>query len=81
MYHYLLLQGSYLSDQHQDDQCVHDAAQVLQPSLPPGVPHDPRGTVPSRRGANPRLWEGDAARPTAAGSHQGWSQGEAVCLA
>ena len=54
---------------------MDDATQMLQPSLPSGVPDDSRRTVPYRRGDCERLWKDHAARSDATCPHQGGTQG------
>ena len=54
---------------------MDDATQMLQPSLPSGVPDDSRWTVPYRRGDCEQLWEDHAARSDATCPHQGGTQG------
>ena len=54
---------------------MDDATQMLQPSLPSGVPDDSRRTVPYRRGDCEQLWKDHAARSDATCSHQGGTQG------
>ena len=54
---------------------MDDATQMLQPSLPSGVPNDSRWTVPYRRGDCEQLWKDHAARSDATCPHQGGTQG------
>ena len=61
--------------QHQADQCVDDAAQVLQPPVSPGVPDDLRRRVQNRRRPRVIVREDDDPRQTPPTSHHERTQG------
>ena len=57
----VLTQSTDLGDKYQDEQCLDDAAQMLQPPLSSGVSDDSRRTVPCGRGDCEQLWKDHAA--------------------
>ena len=84
----VLTQSTDLGDKYQDEQCLDDAPQMLQPPLSSGVSDDSRRTVSCGWGDCEQLWKDHAAWSDATCTHQrgaqgvlgvGWSVADMLC--